>query len=62
MLRFCRLTSHKNNLIIDDFSIDDSSDEFFLHRTSVAELLTYPIGVIGAIRTTIGTIRVIGNR
>ena len=54
MLRFCRLTSHKNNLIIYDFRIDDGSDEFFLHRTSVAELLTYPIGVIGAIR-------VIGN-
>ena len=49
MLRFCRLTSHKNNLIIYDFRIDDGSDEFFLHRTSVAELLTYLLGAIGII-------------
>ena len=31
MLRICCLTSHKNNLIIDDFITAQSSDEFFLH-------------------------------
>ena len=49
MLRVRLLAWHKNNLIIYDFRIDDGSDEFFLHRTSVAELLTYLLGAIGAI-------------
>ncbi len=32
MLRFCRLASHKNNLIIDDFESRIGSDESFLHE------------------------------
>ena len=32
MLCFCRLASHKNNLIIYDFFGQWSSDKFFLHE------------------------------
>ena len=39
MLRFHRLTSHKNNLIIDDF-IAGGSDWLFLHTPADAEMLT----------------------
>ena len=46
MLRFCRLTSHKNNLIIDDFLEQEVLMSSFYMYINIPLIVNYQLSII----------------